>query len=127
MKVMTLVVSLSCPCTVAPLIQNGPANLSVPVGSIGFFSCFPHPATFPSPTVTWFKDSAVLNTSDRTKYLVNTRSGRLFISNVNTTDQGVYSCELQNVEGSKRSEPGGWLTVNNIQGLVEQHLLPCSV
>ena len=82
--------------SVAPQIQKAPVNGSFPRGSIGFFSCFPDPSSVPHPTVTWYKDNAELVVpSDSTKYFVNLRSGRLFISDVTDSDNGDYHCRLQ--------------------------------
>ena len=58
----------------------------------------------------------MLDISDSTKYMVNTRSGRLFISNVMAADEGVYSCQLKNIAGTLTSNPGGRLTVNSETG-----------
>ena len=102
--------------TVAPAIQNGPQDLSVPERSIAFFSCLADSSVVPRPSVTWSKDGAVLDISGSSKYMVNTRSGRLFISNVMAADEGVYSCELENIAGNFTSNPGGRLTVNSETG-----------
>ena len=106
---------LSC-LSVAPQIRGNPQDVSVPVGSIAFFSCLADSSIVPPPSVTWSKDGAVLDISDETKYTVNTRSGRLFISNVVAADGGVYSCQLENIAGTITSNPGGTLTVNSVTG-----------
>ena len=99
------------------MIQSGPQDLSVPEGSIAFFSCLADSSVVPRPSVTWLKDGAVLAISgSSTKYMVNTRSGRLFISNVMAADEGVYTCELKNIAGTFTSDSGGRLTVNSETG-----------
>ena len=117
MNIIILLFTDSCFIyTVVPVIQNGPQDLSVPEGSIAYFSCLADSSVVPPPSVTWSKDGAVLDISDGTKYMVNTRSGRLFISNVVAADGGVYSCQLENIAGSFTSNPGGRLTVNSVTG-----------
>ena len=55
--------------------------------------------------------------SDSTKFFVNPRSGRLFISNVGDSDVGNYHCRLENKEGSLTSSMAQ-LTLDNTEGVL---------
>ena len=62
--------------------------------------------TVPRPTVHWKYNGAPLDVSNTSKYHVNPRTARLFISVVTQSDEGEYSCTLSNIEGSVNSGAG---------------------
>mgnify|MGYP000215227766 CR=1 FL=1 len=52
----------------------------------------------PRPNITWFKDGAPLNNTDRISFQVykNTNNGQLTILNLDYADRGTYSCVANN-------------------------------
>ena len=93
-----------------PVIQRGPEDLAVYENGLAFFDCFPSIDAVPHPTVQWRYNGAPLDVSNTTKYHVNPRTARLFISVVTQSDAGQYSCTLINIEDSV-SSVAGTLTV----------------
>ena len=73
----------------------------MPQGKNAVFQCHSS-TTFPSPTITWFKNSRTLNI-DGSRIRVSPDTGTLLIRSVTRLDEGSYYCVGRNSAGSVRS------------------------
>ncbi len=87
-----------------------PQALSIPQGQIATFECEAANAR-PKPTVSWYKDSVLLNVSSD-RFYVSEITRTLFIRDVSSVDTGLYRCTLENVAGSIDSQPAN-LSIDN--------------
>ncbi|MCI4388353.1 hypothetical protein PGIGA_G00084740 [Pangasianodon gigas] len=71
-----------------PIIQHGPTNQTVAVGSLAVLGC--RASGEPEPTVTWLKDGVSLLANEPRMSLLE--AGSLQIQNVKLSDSGLYTC-----------------------------------
>ncbi|XP_062870656.1 roundabout homolog 2-like [Trichomycterus rosablanca] len=78
-----------------PIIQHGPTNQTVAVGSMAVLGC--RASGEPDPTVTWLKDGVGLLAKDPRMSLLE--AGSLQIQNVKLSDLGMYTCVATSSSG----------------------------
>ncbi|XP_058268612.1 roundabout homolog 2-like isoform X2 [Hemibagrus wyckioides] len=71
-----------------PIIQHGPTNQTVAVGTLAVLGC--RASGEPEPTVTWLKDGESLLAKEPRMSLLE--AGSLQIQNVKLSDSGLYTC-----------------------------------
>ncbi|KAK2823557.1 hypothetical protein Q7C36_020157 [Tachysurus vachellii] len=71
-----------------PIIQHGPTNQTVAVGTLVVLGC--RASGEPEPTVTWLKDGVSLLSKEPRLSLLE--AGSLQIQNVKLSDSGLYTC-----------------------------------
>ncbi|XP_038217932.1 Down syndrome cell adhesion molecule-like protein Dscam2 [Zerene cesonia] len=99
---------------VAPKWQIEPTNSSVVLGRSGLVSC--SATGYPAPQVHWMKKDAILGTWQPVLELagggiLSLANGTLVIDEVSLSDEGLYSCNIENGVGSPLSKTI-WITVN---------------
>ncbi|KAJ6643323.1 Roundabout like 2 [Pseudolycoriella hygida] len=77
-----------------PIIEFGPSNQTLPVGSVSILPC--KATGTPSPRVRWYKDGMLIQTSER---LAHVHSGSLKIDNLQIGDSGLYTCTASSESG----------------------------
>ncbi|XP_078603628.1 cell adhesion molecule DSCAM-like isoform X2 [Branchiostoma floridae x Branchiostoma japonicum] len=98
--------------TVPPVFIIHPVDTSANLYDTAQLTCRAQGS--PAPTITWYKDSSLLTTSDRITFSQDNEL--LTITNVQRTDQGAYYCEASSSLGTVRSN-GGTLDVNILPGI----------
>ena len=91
----------TCTRAVIGIFAAMPENLTIPRGQVAFFRCSVEGAQ-PRPLITWYKDSANLNT-EGARFHVSDVTGTLFIRGVLESDAGLYHCTASNGAGTIRS------------------------
>ncbi|XP_045506832.1 Down syndrome cell adhesion molecule-like protein Dscam2 [Colias croceus] len=99
---------------VAPKWHTEPTNSSVVLGRSGYVSC--SATGYPAPQVHWMKKDAILGTWQPVLELagggiLSLANGTLVIDEVSLSDEGLYSCNIENGVGSPLSKTI-WITVN---------------
>ncbi|XP_047519241.1 Down syndrome cell adhesion molecule-like protein Dscam2 [Pieris napi] len=99
---------------VAPKWLLEPSNSSVVLGKRGIVSC--SATGYPIPQVHWMKKDAILGTWQPVLELagggiLSLANGSLVIDEVSLTDEGLYSCNVENGVGTPLSKTI-WITVN---------------
>lgn len=82
---------------VAPVVLLPVGNMTASVGDTAILPCVVY--SFPSPTITWFKNSAEIAMAGR----ITMSNSSLYIASVRVEDSGTYSCHAANVAGSVES------------------------
>ena len=78
----------------APFLQESPAGMKVNEGQTAFLKC--EADGHPHPRIPWSK----INSSLPVGHYVVEFSGALVVKNVESEDDGVYSCRAENLLGS---------------------------
>ena len=86
------------PRYIAPIFVKKLQSLTSRTGKIVRFHC--QFEGLPTPTITWYRNQFVLNTSGRIKVTVENGTATLEIKNVEDTDSGLYTCRAVNDAGS---------------------------
>ncbi|CAG9575306.1 unnamed protein product [Danaus chrysippus] len=99
---------------VAPKWLEEPSNSSLLLGRKGIVSC--SASGYPQPQVHWMKKDALLGTWQPVLELagggiLSLPNGSLVIEEVSLTDEGLYSCNVENGVGTPLSKTV-WMTVN---------------
>ncbi|CAG9568530.1 unnamed protein product [Danaus chrysippus] len=99
---------------VAPKWLEEPTNSSLLLGRKGIVSC--SASGYPQPQVHWMKKDALLGTWQPVLELagggiLSLPNGSLVIEEVSLTDEGLYSCNVENGVGTPLSKTV-WMTVN---------------
>ncbi|XP_072946516.1 cell adhesion molecule Dscam2-like [Epargyreus clarus] len=99
---------------VAPKWQEEPSNSSLLLGRRGTVSC--SASGYPQPQVHWMKKDAILGTWQPVLELagggiLSLPNGTLVIEEVSLTDEGLYSCNVENGVGTPLSKTV-WMSVN---------------
>ena len=97
--------------TVLSRFDEEPEDISIGLGQTARFGCSAQ--GIPPPAVSWFKDDRPL-ALDRSRMTV-LPSGSLEISDIQPSDEGVYRCNVSNVDRSAASSSGR-LVLNNSPG-----------
>ncbi|XP_013147058.1 PREDICTED: Down syndrome cell adhesion molecule-like protein Dscam2 [Papilio polytes] len=100
---------------VAPKWAEEPSNSSLLLGRRGTVSCSAN--GYPQPQVHWMKKDALLGTWQPVLELagggiLSLPNGTLIIEEVSLTDEGLYSCNVENGVGSPLSKTI-WMSVNS--------------
>ena len=85
---------------VIPTLSCPPQSATFYTGRIAYLECGVSSETFPQPNVTWYKGSDHVEFTGRYFFSPNTKS--LIIRGVALTDDGMYTCEVSNVAGSRQ-------------------------
>ncbi|CAK1547627.1 unnamed protein product [Leptosia nina] len=99
---------------VAPKWAEEPSNSSLLLGRRGSVSC--SASGYPKPQVHWMKKDAILGTWQPVLELagggiLSLANGSLIIDEVSLSDEGLYSCNIENGVGTPLSKTI-WITVN---------------
>ncbi|CAH1243113.1 PTPRA [Branchiostoma lanceolatum] len=98
----------TCEVSVPPAVTQHPQNQTVTLDQSATFTCVI--GGDPTPSVTWYKDSAEISTGGRfnlgetTDDLQNTVTSTVTISGIQRGDNGQYTCKGTNSAGTESSE-----------------------
>ena len=79
-----------------------PVSSKVAQGEVAVMKCLP-PRGYPEPTVTWFKNGAILDPSSSKRIRV-TDTGDLVIRDAENSDTADYFCRAQNMVASRDTD-----------------------
>lgn len=83
-----------------PVITSAPSNVSLIVGEDFVLTC--NSTGIPTPEVTWYKDGALLISSDESHLSIQTNMVSVFGATL--ADEGVYACRATNDAGMTEAE-----------------------